>query len=223
MNEFLQFCFSWPTVVPSVLMCVVLVYWLLTILGAVDFGLFDIDLDIDTDVDTDVGIFDWGMAGLRWFNLGDVPLMIWLSAFAFPAWIAALILHRDLVDPTPLDVARALAWDFLIGMFAAKILTHPLKGKLKHVEPNPADELIGSMVTITSSEVTTAFGQAQFHTGQGAPLNLNVRTLEGVVNEGTGGANRRLLTRYAPVFCRTCGQRYLTARRNDACGLPIND
>lgn len=184
MNEFLHFCFSWPTVVPSVLMCVLLVYWFLMILGAFDLEFLDLDLDVDAPDGGDVTFADWGMLGLKWFNLGDVPLMIWLSAFAFPAWISAMTLNRELVDPTQLDIARALGRDFLIGMFAAKVLTHPLKGKLRHVEPNPAEEMIGRMVTITSSEATMQFGQAQYHTGQGAPLNLNVRTLEGVVAKG---------------------------------------
>lgn len=181
MNEFLQFCFSWPTVIPSVLMSVVLAYWLLMILGAFDLEFLDFDLDVDADPGADVTVVDWGMLGLKWLNIGDVPLMFWLTAFAFPAWISATFFNRGLVDPNTMEIARALARDTFIGLFAAKLLTQPIKGKLKHVEPNPAAGLIGEIVTITSSEVTTEFGQAQYHTGNGAPLNLNVRTLEGVV------------------------------------------
>jgi hypothetical protein len=184
MNEFLQLCFSWPTVVPSVLMCVVLVYWLLMILGALDMEFLDFDFGLDAADGGDVTFADWGMLGLKWFNLGDVPLMFWLTAFAFPAWIAATIFNRELADPSQVDIAKALARDFIIGMFAAKALTQPVKGKFRHKQPHPAEEMIGRMVTITSSEVTTAFGQAQYQTGQGAPLILDVRTLEGVVGKG---------------------------------------
>lgn len=184
MNEFFSVCFSWPTVVPSVLMCVVLAYWILLILGAFNTEFLDFDFGLDAPEGGDVTFADWGMLGLKWFNLGDVPLMFWLTLFVFPAWISAMSFNRDLVDPGQLDIARALGRDFLIGLFAAKVLTQPFKGKLRHMEPNPAAEMIGKVVTITSSEVTTGFGQAQYHTGQGAPLILDVRTLEGVVAKG---------------------------------------
>lgn len=194
MNEFLQLCFSWPTVVPSVLMCVVLVYWLLMILGAFDLEFLDLDLDVDAPDGGDVTFADWGMLGLKWLNLGDVPLMFWVTAFAFPAWVSATIFNRNLVEPTQLDIWRALARDFIIGLFVAKVLTQPVKGKLRPKPPHPAEELIGKSVTITSSEVTTAFGQAQYHTGQGAPLILDVRTVDGVV---TKGQSARIID-YAP-------------------------
>jgi hypothetical protein len=165
-------------------MCILLVYWLLMILGAFDLEFLDLDLDVDAPDGGDVTFADWGMLGLKWFNLGDVPLMFWLTLFVFPAWISATTLNRNLVDPTQLDIVRALGRDFVIGLFAAKLLTQPLKGKLRNTEPHLAEDMIGKTVTITSSEVTTAFGQAQYHTGQGAPLILDVRTLEGVVSKG---------------------------------------
>lgn len=186
MADFLELCFSWPVLPASVLLCLITAYWLLVIAGAAEMDFLDWDLDIDLDpgLDSHASVLDWGLASLRWLNLGDVPLMIWLSALALPAWLMSMTFSRELTDPSTIDLVKGYVRDFAVGIFAAKILTQPLKGKLKFVEPNPARNLIGRTVTITTVTATTESGQAQCATGDGAPLLLHVRTLEGTIEKG---------------------------------------
>lgn len=184
MSEFLQTAFSWPVLPASVLLCLVTAYWLLVILGAADADLFDIDIDFGSGVEAHGSVLDWGLAGLKWFNLSDVPLMIWLSALAIPTWLMAMSFNRELTDPTAWEIAGACVRDFGIGLVAAKILTQPLKGKLKFSEPHPSQDLIGRTVVITTSTATPEFGQARLDTGDGAPLLLNVRTPIGTIIQG---------------------------------------
>ena len=181
MDELIQQYFSWPTLPFSVLLLAVCAYWLLVIAGAFDIELFDFDLDFD--VDGHESFLDWGLVGLKWFNLGDVPLMVWVSAFAIPAWITSTILEKNLADPTTQDIVEATLLSSGIALFAAKLLTQPLKGKLKHVEPNKAEDLVGKTCVITTSEATPEFGQAQFE-AEGAPLMLNVRVVDGAIPKG---------------------------------------
>ena len=51
MSEFLSATLGFPTIVFSILLAVVLVYWLLAIVGLVDFGESDIDVDIGNHAD----------------------------------------------------------------------------------------------------------------------------------------------------------------------------
>lgn len=186
MTEFLQVCFAWPMLPMSALLCLVTAYWLLVIVGAFDLHFFDwhFDLHLDPGLDGHESVLDWGLASLKWLNLGDVPLMIWLSALAYPAWLAGLWFDRDVVDPSTGEILKACARNFGLGLVAAKVLTQPLKGKLKFVEPNPSRDLIGRLVTITTVTATPEAGQAQCPTADGAPLLLNVRTTEGMLAKG---------------------------------------
>ncbi len=80
MSEFLQSCFEWPTLPASVLMVICMLYWLSVILGLMDFDLLDFDLDFEIGTESP-SILDFGFIGLRFLNLGEVPVMLWMSIF----------------------------------------------------------------------------------------------------------------------------------------------
>ncbi len=187
MTDFLQDCVSWPTLPATVLLCLTTGYWLLVIIGGADTDLLDVDLDADIDpgLDGHESAFGWGLASLKWLNLGEVPLMLWLSAFALPAWLMSMTFDRDLVNPGARELLTAWARNFGVALIAAKLLTQPLRGKLKFDEPNTASSLIGQRVIITTTEATPTFGQARYAAPQGAPLMLNVRTVTGAIPKGT--------------------------------------
>lgn len=60
MSETIRLAFTGFNLLPSGLLCLILFYWVIMILGMVDLDLFDFDvdtdLDVDVDVDVDVGI-----------------------------------------------------------------------------------------------------------------------------------------------------------------------
>ena len=87
MQELLQAAFSTPNIVFTVLLLVVMLYWVSVFMGLLDMGSFDVDIDVDMDVDVDVDIdadvdadaevTGGGLAGiLHFFNLGQVPFMV---------------------------------------------------------------------------------------------------------------------------------------------------
>ncbi|MCA9081346.1 MAG: hypothetical protein KDA58_12355 [Planctomycetaceae bacterium] len=184
MGEFIQIVTSMPVVPFTVLLGCCSLYWLTVIAGAVDVELFDVDMDIDFP--DEPSLADWGMVGLKWFNLGDVPLAVWASVFTASGWLAANVFDRDLAltGGTNSDLWLAILRDGAIGVFGAKVLTQPLKGRLKHREPNTIALLLGQHVVITSTEVTPEFGTAEYPTSEGAPLKLNVRVASGRLERG---------------------------------------
>jgi hypothetical protein len=194
MPEFLRVWLTLPTAPATLLLALVVAYWMFVIIGALDLDLFHFDLHLDVDVDGHESFADWGMVGLKWFNLGDVPLMVWVTAFGLPMWLASVILDRNLSEPTTQQIVTAVLRNAGIGLVAAKILTAPLKGKLKHVEPNPAADLVGRTCVIMTGEATPTFGQAQIDTTDGAPLTLTVRTTGGSLAKGM----RAEIVDYAP-------------------------
>ena len=195
------------TVAGTVLLGVCTVYWLMLIAGAVDLHLFDFDLHADAghlDVATldaahlDAGQLEagqadinhshgagasWGMAALKFMNVNDVPLMIWLSIFAFSYWLASVVLDGNTIVAGDWNaLAVAVARSGAIALVATKLLTEPLRGKFDSVEPNAAATLIGRNCIITSSTVTTTFGQALIQ-AEGAPLILHVRGPDGLLHK----------------------------------------
>ena len=164
--------------------------------GAMSTEILDFDLDFDLDVDADVSIFQLGFVPMRWLNLGSVPTMLWISVFAFAAWVTS----RSFNSPDPHATFewaadwRALLRDFGIAVFVTKCVTQPLRGRFDPVEPNTADKLIGTHCCVSTLEVTESFGEALYST-DGAPLKLTVRTIEGKLNKG----DQALIVNYIPA------------------------
>ena len=178
--EFLSDCFEMPLAPPSILLCVVVVYWLFVIIGALDIDLFDFDFELDASE----SILDIGYAPLRFLNLGRIPVMIWISVYAFCAWAIAVALV-EWKEPTLPPTFQVLVASFGLGAIATKLLTQPLGDRLAadNVEPHKAETIVGGTCVITTSEATERVGEARFGT-DGAPLVLTVRTAEGTLAKG---------------------------------------
>lgn len=187
MDQFIEGCFSWPSLPATVLLLLICGYWCLVMLGALDMDVLDLDLDIDLDADMDMdsSILQVGFIPLKWLNIGSVPTMLWLSVFALTGWMASRLLN----SPTPhtsLELATdglAILRDTGIAVFLTKCLTQPLRGRFDPKEVNLAKDLIGGNCKVTTSEVTESFGEAEYST-DGAPLKLRVRTEEANLARG---------------------------------------
>jgi hypothetical protein len=120
--------------------------------------------------------------------------MVWISAFALPAWLMSVTFDRELTNPTWGEIATASLRNFGVALLAAKLLTQPLKDKWKLEEPHAAEEMLGRVCVISTSEATPSFGQAKYASDSGAPLLLTVHTTEGVIPRG----HRARIIDYSP-------------------------
>jgi len=185
-TDYLQICFSGANLPASVLLVLVMVYWLLAILAGLDLDLFDFDLDMDAEPDfsSAVGV---GLVVFRFVNIGRVPIMIWMSVFTVTYWLLSMLLDRLLDNPdhreTLFFAVQYGVRNFAIAVVLAKIFTQPLRDKFDAKEPNTAEYLIGRECVITTTEVTESFGQARYKT-EAAPLLLNVRAREEPLAKG---------------------------------------
>jgi hypothetical protein len=182
MQGFIENCFNGPTMPATVLVLICCAYWLFVILGALDVELFDFDLDFDVDTEMH-SLSSIGLIGLKWLNLGEVPLMMWLSVFSFGAWVLSLIFDQTAPPDDTWYNVQAFARNAGISILFTKFATNPLRGFFSTKGPNPAADLLGKTCEITTSEVTESKGQAQYQT-DAAPLLLNVRAAEGTLTKG---------------------------------------
>jgi len=177
---FFETCLRWPIVPATILVVFSCIYWLLVILGALDIDVLDFDLDFDADADSILG---FGWVGMRFLNLGEVPLMLWLSLFGLSWWTFTLLVDQDMPQDDWLPILLVIVRNIGIALVLTKLLTQPLRGRFEHKEPNPTKEMIGRTCLVTTSEVTETFGHAECQV-EGAPLLLQVRSRAGTLHKG---------------------------------------
>ena len=173
----------------TVFLGLILLYWLTVIVGALDLDLFNVDLEADVDADVDVdapGLGGVGLAALRFFHVGDMPLMLLLSFFALSLWVLSL-LSNDYLRNQSLLVAGLLCMpNVFASLFVTKVVTLPFRALFKTLrhERRAAPEIVGLACVVKTSKVDASMGQAEM-ARNGAPLLLNVRTADGdVLNQG---------------------------------------
>ncbi|MEM6505180.1 MAG: hypothetical protein AAF711_06910 [Planctomycetota bacterium] len=182
MSEFIDAILSPVNFGLSIMLVCVVGYWLLVIFGALAPDSLDFDFDLDGEADLEIDA-DHGPGGLglaKFFNVGEVPLMVLLSVFLGVLWLSGVLLH-PYIGAWGLLVQIALLVPMAIGsLFATKLLTQPFKTLLKQLrsgEDAGKIELIGQRCRIISAVANTNTGQAEVQTA-GAPLRLNVRTAD---------------------------------------------
>jgi hypothetical protein len=154
-------------------------------LGIFTTDVLDFDLDFDVDIDADPSVLQFGFIPLKFLNIGSVPTMLWLSVFALVGWMTSRLWNSPQTHPVwnwSTD-PQAIFRDFGIAMILTKLITQPLRGRFDPIEPNKAVDLIGRKCVVLTSEVTTAFGEAELAT-DAAPLRLKIRNSDGTLSKG---------------------------------------
>jgi hypothetical protein len=180
MEEFFQACLAFPTVAFSLLLGLVLVYWLFVMVGALDIDMFDIDADLDADVDADLeGDAEGGVFAdiLSRLDLTDIPLTVSTSLFAFFGWLSSYVAVELMGEvATGLVLGATL---FCAAAIFSLLITSRFGRLLKpmfRTQPAPSRRsLIGRICEITTLQVDDSYGQAEIHDGA-AGLLIQVRS-----------------------------------------------
>ena len=206
MAEFLEAAFSFPTAFFSLLLALVLLYWLTVILGALDLDSLDSLMGLEGAEGAAEGALEgldgggFGEAG----ELGDaagaeaaegaseglmdrlgvsgVPITISLSFFALFGWILSYAGMKMLDDSGAVAgfaVSGALIGvvAMLIGLVATVIAVRPLRRVFAIAGARSRASFVGSVCRITTGRADGDFGQAEIDDG-GAGLIVQVRCNE---------------------------------------------
>ena len=157
MGGFFEAALSFPAVIFTPLLVVVIGYWVVVIAGGVD---------PDGDGDS-------GEAGVLAFaGLGGVPASVVFSLLIVFAWFAALA-GGELLGAIPAALVLAAA------VVAAWVLTRLAVLLLKRLMPTGAEpsraDFVGLTGVVRTGRVTATFGQAEVHSPDGSSAIVQVR------------------------------------------------
>ncbi|WP_158972419.1 hypothetical protein [Paraglaciecola sp. L3A3] len=158
MELFLNGIFSFPTIIFTIPLIILMLFWLLAFAGLVDIEIFDIDTDSDAEVS--------GGGWLQSLGLSGVPLTVALTLVDIYAF-AFTYLARKYLMPLLDGVLTATAIGFIVAIFAiviaiplAALCCKPLRKFFHTHQAISKRDLNGIICTVTTQTVTDTFGQA---------------------------------------------------------------
>lgn len=202
MNELVTASLQFPTVVLTIALGIVLVYWLFVLIGALDIDLFggDVDVDVsgaakgigevltggakggaeafhadaggDAGGDVDADVDGGGL--WHGLGLGDVPVTISVSLITMTAWCGSLLGMHYVAGTAGWWGAVVLVLAVVIALPIAALLIRPIAPVFAVKEGKSNADYIGHACTITTGSVDDRFGQATIEDG-GTVLIIAVR------------------------------------------------
>ncbi len=204
MNELLAASLEFPTVVFTIVLGIVLVYWLFVLLGALDIDLFGGDVDVDVS-GAAKGIGDVLTGGAKggaeafhadagghahaggdadadvdgggvWhgLGLGDVPVTISVSLIVLIGWCGSLLAMHYLAGGAGWLSLVVLVVAIVVALPIAALLVRPLAPVFAVKEGKSNADYVGHTCTISTGSVDDNFGQATVEDG-GTVLVIQVR------------------------------------------------
>jgi len=195
MTELFQAAFSAVNIVYTMLLILVLLYWLSVILGGLDMNSFDVDLDFDADLDVDMdvdadvdmdtggGANGWFVGILHFFNFGKLPTMVILSFVILFAWMINVLVNHYLGDGSLLFAAMLMIPNLFVSLVLTKVLTTPLIPVFKQLNtPEKEIDYVGMTCKLIVPANETKKGQAEVMHKNGVLL-IYVKVDQGDVGE----------------------------------------
>ncbi|WJG10059.1 OB-fold-containig protein [Aliiglaciecola sp. LCG003] len=180
MDVFLSEIFSFPTLIFTIPLIVLMLFWLLAFAGLVDIEIFDMSPDVDADASSNVKADATGSSFLESLGLDGVPLTVALTIIDIYAFALVYLLRKYLaplfdgvLSATAIGGILALV-SLVIALPLAALSIKPLRRFFVTYEGANKDEMIGLICILTTQKVTSSFGQAVTPDGQ----TLSVRAQE---------------------------------------------
>lgn len=197
MTELLTAAIAPPNLLPTGLLVFVLLYWLTVIVGLLDMKTVDLHLDHDADfhhhgplqpdhhLPHDGSGTSWLHGALAFFNLGRIPLMVFLSFVFLPLWVGSVLVNYYTGNASLWLGLVFLGPLFIGSLFVAKLLTSPFVKLFTALEKDHAAGavVIGKVCTVLLPTTPDRLGQASVRI-DGAPLMLNVRSTAAPIAKG---------------------------------------
>lgn len=193
MGSFLDAAASFPTAVFTALLAVVLFYWVLAVLGLVDF---DNGVDVEAAGGSDAGDLGTLAGYVVAFGLQGIPFSIILSLLILVSWTLSCLGGMWLL-PLLLGAGTQYAGGAILALASvslavpiASVLARPLRGLfVTHAAIHNA-ALVGQQCKVLTQTVDEKNGRAEV-AQRGA--NLNIRVWSPTPNKLSRGASARIV------------------------------
>lgn len=196
MSELLDAAVSPANLIVTVLFIFIIIYWITVILGVIDMDFLDVDIDVDADMDIDVDAdvdgtsLVWLNSVLAFFNLGQIPFMIFMSFLILPTWVLCIMVNDFMGTSSFTFGLIVLVISLFVSLFIAKFLTIPfikIFGNLNKEGGEEREVLVGKVCEIILSASSQKVGQAKIIT-DGAPHIINVNSInDSTLSKGETG------------------------------------
>lgn len=196
MGNFIDAAFGYPTALLTALLGVVLFYWLLAMVGLVDFeaGGWDVDLDVQADGSID----DIGtLAGyVVAFGLNGVPFSVVVSLLVLFSWVLCCMAGMWVLPLVPTALLRfvagtgALVASMALALPATARTIRPLRGLFVTHTAIQNAALVGQLCRVLTQTVDEKVGRAEV-ARRGA--GINIRVWARTPNTLAKGATARIL------------------------------
>lgn len=214
MGDFMGAVTGYPTAIYTVLLGVVVIYWVLAVLGMVDIehsGL-DVDLHVHTHADGDTSDVGQLASYVVAFGLNGVPFSVAVSLLVLVSWTVSCLGGEWLLPLVPTMLLKLVAGTVLLVASAViaipitAVAIRPLRGLfVSHTAVTNA-ALVGQLCRVVTGVVNEKDGRAEV-ARRGASLNIRVwATVPNTLKRGS----QALIVEYDEV-----AGRYLIAAYDD--------
>lgn len=179
MGGFLDAAVAYPTAIYTTLLGVVLIYWVMAMLGMVDFESTGIDLDLDLHADGDVADLGTLAGYVVGFGLNGVPFSIVVSLIVLISWTLSCLAGMWVLSWVPTTVLQILLGTFvLLASFAASIpvtarVVRPMRALFVSHSAIGNAALVGQSCKVLTQKVDDRQGRAEV-ARLGASINIRV-------------------------------------------------
>ena len=189
MDAFIASITLFPGLIPSALVGVLLIFWLLSIVGVLDLEHIGPDWHAEFHADGHDGAHSGGHDDahgtpdmLVALGFDRLPFSVVISAVVFFWWVLTILIQQHLLPSLP-GAASELSWiSGSVALLMCLALALPIAGRcVRPLKPIFAMQgglarkldLIGSVCKVTTSNVDEKFGQAEVRT-EGSPIVVAV-------------------------------------------------
>lgn len=179
MGSFIDAAFGYPTAIYTALLGVVLFYWVLAIIGLVDFEASGLDIELETQADGDAGEISTLATYVVAMGLNGVPFSVVVSLIVLIGWTISCVAGMSvlpLVPTTLMNVAAGTAvllTSFALSIIATARIVRPLRKLfVTHAAISNAS-LVGQTCKVLTGKVDEKVGRAEVQQ-RGAGINIRV-------------------------------------------------
>ncbi|WP_129668235.1 hypothetical protein [Phytoactinopolyspora endophytica] len=169
MTDFIETALTFPVVVFSFMLVVLMAYWIVVLLGGLGLDLFDGDAG------------DGGTGMLASVGLGGVPVTVALSSLIAFSWFAALtgtvvIDTLDLSSPAAVGLGVvALVLAVVVGWVITSFIVMFARRTLPKVKESSRSDFVGKLCIIRTAPIGDGTGQAEVTADDGSSALIHVR------------------------------------------------
>lgn len=173
-TELLRFAFKGVNIIPTAILILTQVYWLIASLGLLDLEIFDMDFDADFEGAETSGLLN---AVAVFIDYGQIPFTFVLSIISLNFWIIMMFTYYLPIEAGGLISGILLLPAFVLSLYITKFLVRPLKNRFfdKDAHNDIAHRVLDKRCKLKGDLEHGRLGQAEI-TQDGISIVINVRT-----------------------------------------------